>query len=92
MDTVEVRNLAGVAEVAWLFGVRRTTVSNWSAHRSGAGFPEPVVRLASGPVFDLSEISAWYAGYSPLKGRKPGSAAALSGGVWVRGAVAGGSS
>lgn len=71
---VDPRHLAGVAEIAALFLVSRTVVSNWDARRDRNGFPLPVCRLASGPVYDVNEVLSWYAGYVPLKGGRPGRA------------------
>lgn len=54
--------LGGVAEISEEFGVPRSTISMWNARRNeNNGFPEPVVRLASGPVYDMAEIRAWMA-------------------------------
>lgn len=58
MDTVE---LAGILEIAREFGVPRTTASMWDIRREVNGFPEPIVRLSMGPVFDLNEVRAWAA-------------------------------
>lgn len=52
--------LGGVAEISELFGVPRTTVSMWDARRATSGFPQPVQRLAAGPVYLMSEVVAWY--------------------------------
>jgi hypothetical protein len=52
-------DLVGVAEIARLKGVGRTTVTQWAARRHRNGFPEPVARLAMGPVYDRREIEAW---------------------------------
>jgi len=69
---IDPRHLAGVAELAALFRVGRTTVSQWIARRDRNGFPEPVARLASGPIFDVNVVVAWYVGYVPEKGGRPG--------------------
>jgi hypothetical protein len=54
--------LGGVAEIAEELGLPRTTVSMWDARRSEVnGYPEPVARLASGPIFDMAEIRRWWA-------------------------------
>ena len=54
--------LAGVAEIAEELGVGRNAVSMWDIRRTGVAhdFPQPVVRLASGPVYDMAEIRAWW--------------------------------
>jgi len=69
---IDPRKLAGVAELARLFLVGRSTVTQWAARRDRNGFPEPVAVLAMGPVFDLDEVVEWYVGYEPDKGGRPG--------------------
>jgi hypothetical protein len=69
---IDVRKLAGVAELARLFMVGRTTVTQWAARADRNGFPDPVARLAMGPVFDLDEVLDWYTHYEPDKGGRPG--------------------
>ena len=48
--------LWGIAEIAGELGVRRETVHY---HIRRPGFPEPVVRLAMGPVYLADEIRKW---------------------------------
>ena len=62
MLTVEATevDLVGVAEIAALLNVPRTTVSMWDARRSSNGFPKPVTELAMGPVYDYAEVKAWH--------------------------------
>lgn len=60
---VDVRTLAGVAELSRVLGVGRTTVTQWAARRSASRFPEPVHVLAMGPLYDVDEVTRWYAGY-----------------------------
>ena len=48
--------LVGVTEVASLFGVAPNTAWRWSKED---GFPEPVARLASGPVWRRVDVEAW---------------------------------
>ena len=69
---VKVESLAGVAEIANLLRVGRTTVSNWDERRERNGFPQRVKTLASGPVYDIEEVVAWYLEYSPSRGGRPG--------------------
>ena len=52
--------LGGVAEIHKEFGVARSTISMWSSRRV-AGFPAPLARLDSGPVYDMAEIRKWWA-------------------------------
>ena len=59
--------LAGLAEVASLAGVSRTRAGQLAAHPQ---FPEPVQRLAMGPVWLESDVTKFIA--APRKpGRKP---------------------
>lgn len=54
--------LVGVAEIADLLDVPRTTVSMWDSRRDRSGFPHPVARLRAGPVYDLADVRAWWEG------------------------------
>jgi hypothetical protein len=72
VSTIKVASLAGVAEIADLFRIGRTTVSNWDSRRDRNGFPERVKSLASGPLYDVEEVVAWYITYEPSKGGRPG--------------------
>jgi predicted DNA-binding transcriptional regulator AlpA len=63
----ETRTLVGIAELATLFGVGRTTISNWYARQNTNAFPNPVVDLAMGPVWDQADVVAWWKGYTPLR-------------------------
>jgi hypothetical protein len=59
--------LAGLAEVARLAGVSRTRAGQLAGHPD---FPEPVQRLAMGPVWRESDVTKFLA--TPRKpGRKP---------------------
>lgn len=63
--------LAGLAEVAGLASVSRTRAGQLAAHPD---FPEPVGRLAMGPVWLESDVTKFLA--TPRKaGRKPKDAA-----------------
>ena len=63
--------LAGLAEVAGLAGVSRTRAGQLAANPQ---FPEPVARLAMGPVWLESDVAKFLA--IPRKaGRKPKDAA-----------------
>lgn len=53
-------NLGGVAEISEKHGTPRTTISMWDVHERH-GWPKPVVRLRSGPVYDMDEVDAWFA-------------------------------
>jgi hypothetical protein len=70
---IEPRWLYGVAEIADLLQVGRTTVSNWYEARHKTSFPETVHRVASGPLWDVRAVVGWYQfGYRPIKGHKAG--------------------
>ena len=71
-EPIDPRLLVGVAELSKLFGVGRTTVTQWAARRHRNGFPEPVAELAMGPLFNVSEVVRWYGAYVPEKGGRPG--------------------
>ena len=55
----EPADLVGTAEIAERAGVQVPTVHSWRARH--ATFPAPLVRLATGPVWDWREIAAWLA-------------------------------
>lgn len=80
---VDPRNLAGVAELAQLFDVGRTTVCNWYDRRQRNGFPEVTLRLASGPIWEIEGAVSWYASYVPSKGGRPGRLPTRNGERWV---------
>jgi len=54
--------LVGVAEIAVDQDVARQTVSMWAARRASNGFPEALVLLSMGPVYNLHEVRAWRRG------------------------------
>lgn len=54
--------LVGVAEIAVDQDVARQTVSMWAARRASNGFPEAVVTLSMGPVYDLADVRRWRKG------------------------------
>lgn len=60
VETSEVADLVGVAEIAERLRVPRTTVSMWAARRSANGFPAPVKPLAMGPVYDFGAVQRWH--------------------------------
>jgi len=61
LRAVESTHLAGVAEIAALYAVTRQAVSNWASRN--ADFPAPVVDLAAGPVYDITQVKAWCAAH-----------------------------
>ncbi len=63
----DIPKLAGLAEVASLANVSRTRAGQLANH---PGFPEPVQRLAMGPVWREADVQKFLA--TPRKaGRKP---------------------
>lgn len=58
--------VVGVAELAKLFGVNRSTVNKWEFRRRKTGFPLPVKRLQMGSVYDQDEVIAWYVRWKGL--------------------------
>ena len=70
--SVEIGSIVGVAELADLFKVGRTTVSNWDERRERNGFPKRLKTLASGPIYDVNEVVRWFIDYEPDRGGRPG--------------------
>ena len=60
--------LAGLAEVAAIL-----EVSKWTAvqYTKRTDFPEPLARLASGPVWDAAAIEAWGVDHGPFRRGRP---------------------
>src|SRR2546430_17365174 len=52
--------LVGLSEVADLLGTSRQAVANWRQKRQG-GFPEPIAKLKSGPIWRRTDIVDWAA-------------------------------
>ncbi len=50
-------HLVGVAEVARMLGLTRQRIHQLK--RDPDGFPQPTVRLATGPVWERSAIEEW---------------------------------
>ena len=53
--------LAGAFEVGYVLGIKPNTVNAWRA-RPKLGFPEPVVQLQHGAIWDIREVIAWAEG------------------------------
>jgi chromosome partitioning protein len=51
------QDLVGIQEIAEMAGVTRAAVANWRTRFKK--FPAPVVELASGPVFQRSDVRRW---------------------------------
>jgi len=60
--------LAGVAEVAEMLGVTKNTVLKYARRPE---FPEPLDRLATGPVWRRVDVEAWAKAHLPLPTGRP---------------------
>jgi hypothetical protein len=60
--------LAGLAEVAEMLRVTKRTATNYTKRH---GFPEPIDRLASGPVWRRVDVEAWAKANLPLPTGRP---------------------
>jgi predicted DNA-binding transcriptional regulator AlpA len=60
--------LAGIAEVAEICGVPKRTAIRYSQR---ADFPEPLDRLAAGPVWRRVDVEAWAKRTLPLPTGRP---------------------
>jgi transposase len=59
--TVAIKDIGGNAEVAEMCGVSTQAVSNWVARWDGRkDRPQPVKRIATGPLWDLREVAKWW--------------------------------
>jgi predicted DNA-binding transcriptional regulator AlpA len=52
-----VEHLAGLTDLAARYGVTKQAISNWS--RRYADFPEPILTLSAGSLWDEREVTAW---------------------------------
>ena len=50
-------DLVGINEIAEMAGRSRQVVANWRAR--SADFPNPIAKLAAGPVFRRSQVRSW---------------------------------
>lgn len=60
--------LAGIAEIADLLAVTKNTALKYSRRLD---FPEPLDRLASGPIWRRADVEAWAAANLPLRPGRP---------------------
>jgi predicted DNA-binding transcriptional regulator AlpA len=60
--------LVGLTEIAKLSGVARNSAWRWSRRPD---FPEPVARLATGPIWRRADIEAWACSRLPLSPGRP---------------------
>jgi predicted DNA-binding transcriptional regulator AlpA len=63
-----VEELVGLTEIAKLHGVARNSAWRWSRR---SDFPEPVARLATGPIWRRADIEAWANSRLPLPPGRP---------------------
>ncbi len=61
-------DLAGVAEISAMLGVTKNTVLKYTRRPD---FPEPLDRLATGPVWKRSDVEAWARERLPLRTGRP---------------------
>ena len=54
---LDTEDLVGIGEIAERVGVKSQAVTNWQ-HRH-EDFPEPLVKLSCGPVFEWKEVVQW---------------------------------
>jgi predicted DNA-binding transcriptional regulator AlpA len=54
--TTKANGLLGIAEIAELYSISKVTAGTWSRRRD---FPNPVSRLAMGPVWSKADVIAW---------------------------------
>lgn len=55
----DARYLAGPHEIATVLGVQANTVNVWQQRELDHAFPEPVVALAGGKIWDIRDVIAW---------------------------------
>jgi predicted DNA-binding transcriptional regulator AlpA len=60
--------LVGVAELAQMFGVSKQTAVKYGQRPD---FPDPLDRLASGPVWRRTDVEAWGKEHLPLRTGRP---------------------
>jgi hypothetical protein len=58
---VEVNDIVAASDIARMFGVTPSTISNWRA-RSTSGFPEPFTAVANDrtPLWRKSQVVHWW--------------------------------
>lgn len=67
--------LATYVDLGKELGVKTNQVYMWYTRRAANGFPEPVLHRNAGngvndaPWFDIEEVIAWRASYTPQRGR-----------------------
>ena len=61
-------DLAGLADISRLLKVSKRTAQNYVAR---ADFPEPLGRIAAGPVWRRADVEAWAKAHLPLRPGRP---------------------
>jgi predicted DNA-binding transcriptional regulator AlpA len=61
-------DLLGIAEIGQLFGVARNSAWRWTKR---SDFPAPTARLASGPVWQRTDVEGWAKDHLPLPTGRP---------------------
>lgn len=64
----EIADLAGLGDLAKVFGVTTPAVANWAGRYDD--FPPPVTVLSAGPIYSRREVADWYRRNQPGM-RKP---------------------
>ena len=60
--------LAGLAEAAEILGVSKRSAVQYARRPD---FPEPLARLASGPVWDAAAVEEWGVKHGPFRRGRP---------------------
>lgn len=55
---LDTEDLVGIGEIAERTGVSSAAVTNWQKRHVG-DFPDPLVKLSCGPIFEWKEVLAW---------------------------------
>lgn len=63
LATMSPEDLASVREVAEILGVNRRTAARYIAHST---FPEPLGRVAAGPIWRREDVERWGREQLPL--------------------------
>lgn len=58
---MNLENLVGVSEIATLAGASKQSVANWM--RRYENFPQPIQKLASGPVWNKEAVVSWLSSF-----------------------------
>ena len=56
-DTVYVKEIGGISEIAEMAGVTGAAVTNWTKRKKD--FPKPIAEIRSGKLYNMSDVEAW---------------------------------